>query len=149
MRVKAVLPGSLKSSEGGNSTGTESASRLAFRRILRILLRSPWDDYDYIRQIDGVILAKHKALFFRFADVRQLECDDVLEHSRVLSKIQHPNVASIHDIYCYDGKFFLITEHLDVSMPQLDVRKYQLEEWEIATIISEVRHPKIYRPFLQ
>jgi serine/threonine protein kinase len=140
-RAKAVLPGALKSAEREKPTSIEFTSPLSFRRILRTLLRSPWDDYDYVRQLDQVILAKRKAVYFRVVEIRQFYCDDVLQQAQVLSQIQHPNVVSLYDIYCHDGQFFLIAEHLDVSMSQLDIRKHQLEEWEIATIISEVRTP--------
>ena len=33
---------------------------------------------------------------------------------------------------------FVITEHLDLSLVQIDFEKHQLEEWEIATIIVQV-----------
>jgi hypothetical protein len=33
---------------------------------------------------------------------------------------------------------FVITEHLDLSLMQIDFEKHQLEEWEVATIIFQV-----------
>ena len=137
-RVKTVLPSSLKSVEEIKSPSIELIPPVAFRRILRILLKSPWDDYDNFRQLDQVALAWHKSLYFRLVDVRKFDCDDVLQQFQAFSKIQHPNVASIHDTYCYDEQFFLITEHLEVSMSQLDIGNHKLQEWEIATIILEV-----------
>ena len=50
----------------------------------------------------------------------------------------HPNVASIYGAYCYDDKTLLVTEHLDISLAQLDFQSHELEEWEIATIVAEV-----------
>lgn len=130
------------------SSSTALASTLSFKRILRILLRNPWDDYDNVHQLDQVIFAKHKALFFKVVDIRQFDCEDVDKQLQILSRVQHPNVASIYDIYCYDEQLFLIMEHLDVSLSQLDIRNHQLEEWETATIISEVGHPLPKSPSL-
>ena len=140
-KVKAVLPGSLKSADGGKTSSSDPVSPPAFRRVLRILLRSPWDDYEYIKRLDRVIFAKHRVVFFKLVDVRQFDCDDMLEQFQNLSKVQHPNVAPIYDIYRDGEQTFLVMEHLGIPMSQLDIGKYELEEWEIATIISEVWKP--------
>ncbi|KAH9204610.1 hypothetical protein DL95DRAFT_319134, partial [Leptodontidium sp. 2 PMI_412] len=52
--------------------------------------------------------------------------------------IKHLNIATIEEIYCYDDRIFLVIEHLDVSFAQLEFQKYELEEREIATILTEV-----------
>jgi serine/threonine protein kinase len=141
-RIKAILPSSSKSADGVHSRTTETATPGTFRRILRILLGDPWDDYDYIGHLDQVVLARHKASYFKLVNIRQFYCLNALEHalqqSQILSSIQHPNIASIYDVYCCDDSTFLVTEHLNICISQLELQKYDLEEWEIATIIAEV-----------
>jgi hypothetical protein len=50
-----------------------------------------------------------------------------------------PNIAIVYDLYCDDDKVFQVTEHLDISLSQLEFQKCELEEWEMATIIAEVQ----------
>jgi hypothetical protein len=69
-RIKAILPSLLKPANGDHSRTTEAATPGTFRRILRILLRDPWDDYDYIGHLDQVILARHKASYFKLVNIR-------------------------------------------------------------------------------
>ncbi|KAH6701332.1 hypothetical protein BKA61DRAFT_453638, partial [Leptodontidium sp. MPI-SDFR-AT-0119] len=52
--------------------------------------------------------------------------------------IKHPNIAAIEEIYYYNDRIFLVIKHLDVSFAQLEFQKYELEEREIATILTEV-----------
>lgn len=137
-RAKAALPGPPRLIEALKTSAQEPERPISFRRVLQIFLKSPWDDYDSFPLLDQGILAKHKSLYFKVVNITPFDCDDGLEQIQNLSRIQHPNVASIHGVYCYDGQFSLITEHLEVSMSQLDVGNYHLQEWEIATIIFEV-----------
>jgi hypothetical protein len=135
-KVKAVLDGPSKPAEGVDSTTRPST----IKRRLYIFLGSPWHDYDYIQDLDPGFLGKHKKAFFRIANVRQFHCVDVQQQSRIFSSIQHPNVASIYGIYWTDhGQTFLVTEHLSICISQFEIQKHELQEWEIATIISDLR----------
>jgi hypothetical protein len=137
-RVKAILPGSRKFADDLRSITTTPATPSPVKRLLRILIKDPWEDYEYVQDLDQVILARPKASYFKLVNIRQFYCVDPLQESRVLSSTQHPNVASIHNIYCFHNETFLITEHLHIAISQLELQKYELEEWEIATIIAEV-----------
>ncbi|PMD60256.1 uncharacterized protein K444DRAFT_485539, partial [Hyaloscypha bicolor E] len=105
---------------------------------LRILLGDPWDDYDFIRYLGQDMVARRKASYFKLVNIRQCQSSDALEQSRLLSSIQHPNIATVCGLYCDGDKIFLVTEHFHISILQLELQKYELEEWEIATIIVEV-----------
>lgn len=107
-------------------------------RMFTIKLRSPWDEYDYIRQRDQVMIVRQRASYFRLANIHESTTVNALQQSQVLSKMAHPNVGSIYGAYCYDDKTLLVTEHLDISLAQLDFQSHELEEWEIATIAAEV-----------
>ena len=61
-----------------------------------------------------------------------------LQMLEVLSQVQHPNVADILDVYCYDAKLCIVGEYLDVSLLDLELNRLAMEEWEIATIMAEV-----------
>ncbi|KAH6714605.1 hypothetical protein BKA61DRAFT_481472, partial [Leptodontidium sp. MPI-SDFR-AT-0119] len=52
--------------------------------------------------------------------------------------IKHLNIATTEDIYYYNNRIFVVTEHLNVSFAQLEFQKYDLEEREIATILTKV-----------
>jgi hypothetical protein len=129
-----------KSSTGVHSRSTEPVPPETVHRILRIFLGDPWDDYEYVRYLGQGIVARRKASYFKLVNIRQCDSSDVLdEQPRLLSSIHHPNIATVYDLYCDDDKIFLVTEHLHIFISQLDFRKYELEEWEIATIIAEVQ----------
>jgi hypothetical protein len=145
-RTKAGFPISLQSHSGNVSEAARNVPSQAgelvspknYQRMLRILLRDPWEDYDYIRHVDQIVLASHKSSHFKLVNIRQYSTSNVIEQSRILSTIYHPNLAAIYDIYYDDDQAFLITEHLDISISELQLQRYELAEWEIATIIAEV-----------
>lgn len=107
--------------------------------MLRILLGNPQNDYDYIHYFGQDIIAIQKASYFKLVNIRQCYSSNAVEQSRLLSRIQNSNISTVYDLYCDDDKIFIVTENLEVSLSQLEVDKYELEEWEIATIISEVK----------
>ena len=137
-RAKTVFPGSSRSSQEVHSETIPPKTTKTVKRILRILLRDPWDDYDYIMHLDQGILAIHRGSSFKIVSIQQFHCAEILQQTRMFSSIQHPNVASIYDIYCHDENYFLIMEHLSVRISHLEIQNHELEEWEIATIILEV-----------
>jgi hypothetical protein len=136
--VKVVLSGSLKLSQEVSSEIVPSKTTKTVKRFLRVLLRNPWDDYDHVMHLDQGILAIRKGSSFKIVSVQQFECPEILQQTRMFASIQHPNVASIYDVYCHEEKQFMITEHLCVRISHLQIQEHELEEWEIATIISEV-----------
>ena len=143
-RIKARFPISpqngleetSKSSSSVHSRTREPATHENVHRMLRILLGHPWDDYDFIRNLGHDILARRKVSYFKLVDIRQCHSSETV--ARILSGIQHPNIATVYDLYCDGDIIFLVTEHLDISISQLEFQKHELEEWEIATIITEV-----------
>jgi serine/threonine protein kinase len=135
-----------KSSTCLHSRLTELVQPKTVHRILRIFLGDPWDDYNVVRYLRQDMIARRKASYFKLVNIRPCQTSDILdEQPRILSSIQHPNIATVYDIYCDDDKVFLITEHLHLSILQLDFQKYELEEWEIATIIAEVQATTFYK----
>ena len=111
------------------------------RRLLRVWLRSPWKDYYFIRRVyapDQGILGHHKSSYFNLAIIRDFPTSGTYQTLHALNDIQHPNIASIYDVYCYNNRLSIAAEHLDVSLTELDFQSFALEEWEIATIIAEV-----------
>ena len=136
-KVKAILWEPTKTANEFYSRPSEPRTP-EVQRMLRVFLYSPWNHYDYIRTLDQVMLARHKISYFKLVNIQELQSFDLLKQPRLLSCIQHANVASIHDIYSHNDNIFLVTEHLDISITQLEPQVYELEEWEIATIITEV-----------
>jgi hypothetical protein len=134
-RVKSGL--TVSSSPSAGTRSTELISPKNAKRIARILLKSPRDDYDSIQQLDQCVLAKHKTQYFKVVNIKQLDCADVLELSQTLFTLQHVNIASLYDIYRSEDQAFLVSEHLHICISQLGMQD-DLWEWEIATIFSEV-----------
>jgi len=104
--------------------------------MLRILLGNPWDDYTYVGCQGQDTIARKNSSYFKLVNIQSCTISD--HQSRLLFNIQHPNIANIYDLYCDGNVAFCITEFFELSLPQLDVQKYELEEWEMATIIAEV-----------
>lgn len=124
-----------------HSKSSDLATPDKVRRMLRILLKSPWDDYRYIRHLGQAKLAQRKDSSFQLTEIREVSELGIAGEPPILPRIQHPNIATIHDIYSHNNTIFSVTEHLEVSFAQLEVQKYDLEEREIATIIASVcRH---------
>ena len=146
--MKAILPtGLLGRPEEESKAGRDVLSQttgLTFSgtcdRILRVFLGDPWNDYEYIHYIDQVMLARDISSYFKLVNIRQYPTSNILEQVRIISTIQHPNLATVYDVYCdnEEANAFVITENLGISISQLDFQKFELEEWEIATIIAEV-----------
>ncbi|KFY03895.1 hypothetical protein V490_00061 [Pseudogymnoascus sp. VKM F-3557] len=110
------------------------------KRLLRIEFKSPKEDYLFFQELqsDRGNLVCHKKAFFRLAVIRESFSPRPLHLLEELSLIQHPNIAEILDIYFYDGRLAIVTEHLDVCLLDLDFSRFPPEEWEIATIIAEI-----------
>ncbi len=128
-----------KSTNDAHSRRAEPTPPGTIHRMLRIFLGDPWDEYQYLYHLGQDMVAIRKASYFRLVNIRQYHSSDVLEQSRLLSRIESPNIAIVYDLYCDDDKIFQVTEHLDISLSQLEIQKYELEEWEMATIIAEVK----------
>ncbi|KFY02005.1 hypothetical protein V490_00688 [Pseudogymnoascus sp. VKM F-3557] len=124
----------------GTVHDTASSTRpWKLKRLLRIEFKSPKEDYLFFQeQSDQGSLVCHRKAIFHLAVIRESFSPRPLHLLEELSLIQHPNIAEILDIYFYDGKLSIVTEHLDVCLLDLDFSRLPPEEWEIATIIAEI-----------
>ena len=136
-RVQAFL-GYSDNTNNAPPTPIDSETPEKVRRLFKVFLKDPWDDYSYIRHLGQTVLALRKASSFQLADIRAVSPFEVLGDPPILPYIKHPNIATINEIYCYDDKVFLVAEYLEVSFTRLGFQKYDFEEREIATIIAEV-----------
>ncbi len=120
------------------SKGTPAAGHVG--KLLRVWLKSPWDDYrdiGYLHSTPQARLVYHISSYFNLAVMREQAVDALLP-IQALSSIQHPNIAKTYEVYLYDQRSFVITEYLELSLAQVDFHRYDLEEWEIATIVVQV-----------
>ncbi|OBT48437.1 hypothetical protein VE00_01408 [Pseudogymnoascus sp. WSF 3629] len=125
----------------GSVHDTASSTRpWKLKRLLRIEFKSPKEDYLFLQELQSNQgnLACHRKAIFRLAVIRESFSPRPLHLLEELSLIQHPNIAEILDIYFYDGRLSIVTEHLDVCLLDLDFSRLPPEEWEIATIIAEI-----------
>ena len=137
-RVQAILGYPLDNTNDAPPRPIESETPENVRRMLKVLLKDPWEDYTSIRHLGKTTLALRKASYFQLAELREVSSFKVLGDQPIFPQIEHPNVATINEIYCHDNRIFLVAEYLEVSFTQLEVQKYDLKEREIATIIAEV-----------
>lgn len=130
----------------GSVHDTASSTRpWKLKRLLRTEFKSPKEDYLFFQeQSDQGSLVCHRKAIFHLAVIRESFSPRPLHLLEELSLIQHPNIAEILDIYFYDGKLSIVTEHLDVCLLDLDFSRLPPEEWEIATIIAEVTMPRVW-----
>ncbi|CCD42641.1 hypothetical protein BofuT4_P074430.1 [Botrytis cinerea T4] len=108
--------------------------------ILRVWLSSPWGDYQPVAPItaNGCLLACRKGDYFAKVRVGVYDFDGTVQFLQALSVIQHTNISRILDVYCDENKLFIASEYLEVSLVDIDFQIYELDEWEVATIIREV-----------
>jgi len=111
------------------------------RRLLRIRFTNPRDDYIFIQDLEDEqgILALNRDGLVQLVVVRQSYSSHPLTMLQMISEMKHPNIADVLDVYFDKERQLLIaTEFLDVSLLELQQGAPRLEEWELATIISEV-----------
>ncbi|KFY68425.1 hypothetical protein V496_01047 [Pseudogymnoascus sp. VKM F-4515 (FW-2607)] len=112
--------------------------------LLRLWIRSPWEDYQAIKLSNGLTVAGRKSSYFKMATVTSFAYLGAINALECLLAIRHPNVAPVHDLYHCDNMLHIVGEYLELSVTQLDFQCFQLEEWEIATIMTQVLDGILY-----
>ena len=109
------------------------------KRLLRIEFKDPNEDYVFTHDLSnhGTLVCNRKNPL-QLAVVRESYSPAPLQMLLTLSQIQHPNIADVLDVYFNRGRLSIVSEYLDVSLLELQLKALPLEEWELATIISEV-----------
>jgi serine/threonine protein kinase len=144
-----AIPENLVSGFSGTSdhSGREAAPKsnevgAMWGSLLRVWwLLSPWEHYTSVEQLSssgGSTLVYRNGAYFSKATMRVFPYPRNIQSLQLLSDIRHPNIAKIYDVYCHEGRLFVATEYLELSLPDLDFHLFEMEEWEIATIIAEV-----------
>jgi hypothetical protein len=126
----------------GSSRSADARGGTSPGKLLRVWLKSPWVDYISAVPLStsgASALAYRKGAYFNKAAIRAFHSHGSIRTLKQLSDIQHPNIAKIYDVFCHDDKLFTATEYLQISLTELDFQTFQFEEWEIATIVAEVR----------
>ena len=110
------------------------------RRLMTLEFKNPKEDYTFIHEIrsNQGMLVCHRKRRSQLAVIRESFSQMPLQMLEVLAHLQHPNFADTLDLYFHDSKLYIVSEHLDVSMLDLEFERLAPEEWEIATIIGEV-----------
>ncbi|KFX96046.1 hypothetical protein O988_05516 [Pseudogymnoascus sp. VKM F-3808] len=96
------------------------------------------DEPSLRRRNNSYATGYNRSSYFRLANMQESPAANIVQQSQVLARVSHPNIASIYGVYSYIDKLLVVTEHLDISLAQLDFQSYKTEEWEIATIVAEV-----------
>ncbi|OBT59956.1 hypothetical protein VE03_10479, partial [Pseudogymnoascus sp. 23342-1-I1] len=78
------------------------------------------------------------------ATIRPFAYDGAIRNLECILRIRHPNIASIHALYHYDNILYMVGEYLELSVTELDFQRFQLQEWEIATIMTKVLDGILY-----
>jgi hypothetical protein len=110
-------------------------------RLFRIDFKDPEEDYVFVQKLrsnQGILVCRRKS-HISLSVIRESYSETPLRMLSTLSRIHHPNVAEILDAYFFHDQLFVITEHLDISLLELEFKILPAEEWEIATIITEVK----------
>lgn len=110
------------------------------RRLLRIDFRDPRDDYTFVQELrlnQGTLVC-HRKNRLHIAVIRQSYSPRPLHMLEDIAQVEHPNIADILDVYFHEGRLCVVSEHLAVSLLDLEFKRLPPEEWEIATIIAEV-----------
>jgi hypothetical protein len=106
-------------------------------KLLRLWLRSPWEDYTRVQSREPSF-ASRKGAYFQKATIRAFPNSGGIQLLQAFSSFRHPNIANVYDVYCYDNSIFVASEYLELSLNELDFHSFLFAEWEIATIVVEV-----------
>ena len=126
--------------KGSTPVPSATSGPRKLKPLLRIDFKSPKEDYIFVQEIrpeQGTLVCRRKNRF-HIAVIRESYSPTPLHTLEVLAQVQHPNIADILDVYFHDNQLFIVSEHLDVSLLDLEFSKLAPEEWEIATIAAEV-----------
>ena len=111
------------------------------QQLMRIEFKNPEDDYIYVQPVknNGTLVLRRKNRL-NLAVIRKSHSSLPLEMLRQFVSIQHENIADILNVYFYENQLLIISEYLDVSLFDMDFRQLSAEEWEMATIIQQVKY---------
>ena len=84
--VKALRPNPSKLIK--DVLSRSSAALIFAERLLRILVRDPWDDYEPVRNLHQMLLAKRKNSAFKLVTIQKICCVNPIEQSQILSNIR-------------------------------------------------------------
>jgi hypothetical protein len=133
------LRGNLKTTSQTHTSDVMLPKRDRIKHLLRLWGKSPWEDFQEIRISDGLAIVLRRGSYFQMHTIRSIVYQGDFGDVGYFADITHPNIASIHDLYFFDEKLHLVGEYLQLSLDELNFHYFQLEEWEIATIMTSVR----------
>lgn len=110
------------------------------KRLLRVEFKNPKEDYSFIHELEpnrGRVVC-HRRNNHYLAVMRESFSPRPLQMLEEISRVQNPNIANILNVYFHEGRLMIVSEYLDVSLLDLQFHRLPPEEWEIATIVSEV-----------
>lgn len=122
-----------------------SAPPWQMKRLLKVEFKSPKQDYIFIHELEsnqGTVMC-HRKGSHHLAVMRESFSPKPLQMLEEISRVQNPNIANILNVYFYQERLIIVSEYLDVSLLDLQFNRLLPEEWEIATIVSEVTSPNI------
>jgi hypothetical protein len=142
-RPSRDLRGNLKTTIQTERSDVALPKRGEIKHLLRLWIKSPWEDYQEIKSLSGLTVVLRKGSYFRMNTMSSIARRGGFGNIKCFSDIWHPNVAPIHDLYYFDNTLHLVGEYLELSLDELN-RSVQLEEWEIATIMANVLDGALY-----
>ena len=103
---------------------------------------SPWKFYDKIYGLrlgesDVVTVAEDKGISRNVVTIRRFSgaaADKQLEMTRL---VQHKNLVTAHEVYRCDGDYYVIFEHMPLSLQEVAANPY-LNEPRLAAIVGQI-----------
>lgn len=114
------------------------------KHLLRLWFKSPWEDYQEIKNSSGLAVVLRKGSYFQMNTMSSITRRGGFGDIKFFSDMSHPNVAPIHDLYYFENTLHLVGEYLELSLNELNFRTVQLEEWEVATIMVNILDGTLY-----
>lgn len=115
---------------------------LRAHEYMRAKLKSPWCSYDKIYQLrlgdgDRVTVAERKEPPSDVVTVRSFSGPKVEDKLRMLQQIQHTNFVSALEIFKFEESFYVIFEHMPISLHYIAGNPY-INELRLAAILGQV-----------
>ena len=104
---------------------------------------SPWDFYEKVLGLDlngSVTVAQRKARHSGFVAVRAFPVAAAEKTLYMHGRVRHANIVEALDAFTTETSFFIVLEHMPLSIDQIvQCAKYPTEK-QLAAILKQVRH---------
>ncbi len=158
--LRTLSPGAHRtnSATGSRRLNPPAAPGSGTEPSLLVKHQSPWEKY---KRSHGIRLGEEEDDMVDVAEVRDPWSDDIIvppkkegptpyvvavrnfstyhgeENCRILQQVKHENIVAVRDIFLYDDSFYVVSEHMPMSLSLFTGFPKHLDEDQLASILGQ------------